>query len=156
MAYNEYAQNIIATVNTPSYCEMHVISSATTSISGAGTYYKVAGTTAIDATSGDFTMPVNNRITFGTAGTYLVITSLTANTTSGNVLAAFGLSLNTIVENSSIQNTTIGTASSSQAVSTSNFFTVIAGDYLEVILANNTNTQNITVSRMNLTILKVA
>ena len=156
MAYNEYAQNIIATVNTPSYCEMHLTVSSTNSIAGAGTYYKVAGTTAIDTTSGNFTMPVNNRITFGTAGTYLVITSLTANTTTGSILAGFGLSLNTIVESSSIQNTTIGVASASQAVSTSNFFTVVAGDYLEVILANNTNTQNITVSRMNLTILKVA
>lgn len=156
MAYNSFAQELTAPVGSTSYCEMHLTVSSTNTIAGIGTYYKVNGTTAIDTTSGDFTMPVNNRITFGTAGTYLVITSLTANTSSGSILARFGLSLNTIVESSSIQNTTIGVAFASQAVSTSNFFTVIAGDYLEVILANNTNTNSISVSKMNLTILKVA
>jgi len=158
MAYNSFAQDLIIAPGSgvKNYAELHITSSAVNNIAGTGTYYKVNGTTNMDS-SLNFTSPVNNRLLCNdpVAKNYLVIISLSASVSSSTAVASFGLNKNSFVENSSIIKTTIGVVSAIQAVSSSIIMNLVSGDYIEVILANNTNTNNITVANMNLTLIEI-
>jgi len=156
MAYNQFAQELIAPVGVRNYAELHLTVSAANTIAGAGTYYKVNGTTAVDDAL-NFSASGNNRLICDDLVTkkYLVIISLSASVASGTVIASFGLNQNGIVDNSSVIKTTVGVASVIQSVSSSVIMTLAKDDYIEVILANNTNTQSLTVSNMNLTLIEI-
>jgi hypothetical protein len=156
MAYNEFAQEITETVGAKNYAELHITVSASNSIAGAGTYYKVNGTTAVDD-SLNFSASGNNRLICDDLVTkkYLVIISLSASVSSGSVVASFGLNKNGTVDTSSVIKTTVGVASSIQSCSSSVIMTLAKDDYIEVILANNTNTQSLTVTNMNLTLIEI-
>lgn len=157
MAFNQFAQELTASpAGIKNYAELHLTVSAVNTIAGAGTYYKVAGTTAVDAAL-NFSASGNNRLVCDDLVTknYLVIISLSASVATGSVIASFGLNQNGIVNNSSIIKTTVGTASAIQAVSSSIIMTLAKDDYIEVILTNNTNTQSLTVANLNLTLIEI-
>lgn len=157
MAFNQFAQELTAApAGIKNYAELHLTVSVTNTIVGAGTYYKVNGTTIVD-TALNFSASGNNRLICNDLVTkkYLVIISLSASVASGSVVASFGLNQNGTIDASSVIKTTVGAASAIQSVSSSVIMTLAKDDYIEVILANNTNTQSLTVANMNLTLIEI-
>lgn len=151
MAYNEFAQEITSSVSAKNIAELHITSPAATTIAGAGTYYKVAGTTNADEMSG-FSTSGNNRVICDdlVSKKYIVFINISAFVSTGSVVATFGVNKNGIVDTDSVMSSVIGSASNIQSTSIQLIMTLVKDDYVEVVLTNNTNTNSITVSKMNL------
>jgi hypothetical protein len=153
--HNEFAinleQNPIA-VKSAGECHMSV--PAGTSIAGVGTYYKIAGTTIADNLV-NFTMPENNRLQCNDAipKKYLVLVTGSCYVSSSTVSGTIAISKNGFIDTSNLIRTTMGSASI-QPVALTSIVEMSTGDWIEIAIANNTDTKTITFQHLNVTIIE--
>jgi hypothetical protein len=127
-----------------------------TVIAVASTFVKVAGTTVAGALNQKFTTAVSNQAVYTGAFTADFRIAVNASMTSGNNqtlrmrVAKNGVTLSD--SNVLFQTTGSGEAS---AIPTQALVTLVPTDYLEVFVTNDTAANNITVSDLNVTIIRL-
>ena len=162
MPPGEDGEYLIADPNEPlgfrwdsgSHAELWFSTAAETTISVAGTPVKCAGTTTLvtDPAASDFTMPANNRLTFGGDGTkHFLITAAVSMTAAGNnQRLSFYLAKNgTIIPSSEIIRW-VGTGADIGALALQTMIEMDATDYVELWAENYTGTGNLTVEHATL------
>ena len=103
-----------------------------------------------------FTMGASNRLTFTSTMTKTVECKahFSETSASSNIIILHRLAMNGVADdNASIRHTIsrkIGTGSDLGAASISRVFTMVVGDYVELWIANNDGTGNITINAMQL------
>lgn len=136
---------------TPSIGSMYISTPAATTIGGAGTFVKSAGTTTFQTGSGHgFTMPADNRLTYG--GTvqrdFMIDVSLSSSCSAPNKSLSYRLALNgTTVPATEMKRESGGTGTIG-SVSISYYTHLVSGDYLELWLTNDDTTDSVTVQSM--------
>jgi len=128
---------------------IYISSSAATTIGGAGTFVKAAGTTT-SIFLNRCTMPADNRLTYTGTPTVNGIAFASASISCGSASQEFGIR---IAENGSTLATTDNrtwgaTASQKHSISTWGYAALATNDYLEVFVCNETGANNITVNTM--------
>ena len=127
-----------------------------TIISSTGTYYKILGTTTPEPLSQRFDLSINNRaVSQGTnIGVFKISTSLTI-TGGNNIDYSTRIAKNGV----SITSTQSFFTSSGQGrasnIGSQSIVELSFGDYIEIFIANLTNTGNPTVVDMNVIIVKI-
>jgi hypothetical protein len=127
-----------------------------TVIAVAGTFVKVAGTTVAGALNQKFTTAVTNRAVYTGAFTADFRIAVNASMTSGNNqtlrmrVAKNGVTLS----DSNVLFRTTGSGEAS-AIPTQSLVTLAPTDYLEVFVTNDTAANDITVSDLNVTIIRL-
>ena len=120
-----------------------------TTVAATSTYYKVAGTTTLEAISQKFSHS-SNRLTYDGAITRDFRVTVTATATSGNN-NEIGMRIaknGTTLTNSTGITTTSGTGKAENAISQS-VVQLATNDYVEIFVSNETATNNITVTYLS-------
>jgi hypothetical protein len=133
------------------YGECYISSITATTITTAGNFYKIAGSTTADSLS-NFTHPTNNRLTYtGTATRkFLVNAALSFHGTNGNDYKfAFHKNGSSILSASIISTTATG-AGSLAHVSCQCIVELATNEYIEVFVTNADATNPATVDFMNM------
>jgi hypothetical protein len=134
------------------YGECYISSITATTITTAGNFYKIAGSTTADTLS-NFTQPTNNRLTYtGTATRkFLVNAALSFHGTTGNDYKfAFHKNGSSILSASIISTTATG-AGNLAHVSCQCIVELATNEYIEVFVTNVDATNPATVDFMNMT-----
>jgi len=129
-----------------SYASMTISASASTAVAVATTFYKLAGTTALDASVKDFTMPVDNRLVYGGTPDRAFFVGIFSSLICGSAAQELGVTL--ALNGAAIANV----AAKGEAVNASKAFQLNAfgftelqnGDYVEAFGTNHTGTNAIT------------
>ena len=141
-------------MNPHSVGVIYITSSAATTPLGAGTPLKAAGTTALspDLTAYEYDMPAANRLRYtGTADRVAHIAmSVSAIAGGNNKVLSFYIAKNDTVLAASRQRRLIGTGSDVGSTAIHAACDMSTNDYLEVWVANDTDTATITLTQMNL------
>jgi hypothetical protein len=142
---------------TPAHGSMIVTTPAETLVVSANTPLKAAGVTGSTGTLHDFTMPVDNRLTFNGASPreVQIAASLSMTAIGNNVTISVYLARNGVVIPGSHMQQRIGTGADIQAISTSANFTLGVNDYIELWVENNSDTTNLQVEFMQMNVLGV-
>ncbi len=147
--------NNTGTDNSASTALMTMQGNATaTVVSSSGVAYKVLGTTVLDtAVTQKFTMPENNRVQYGGAIRRQFRCTAIATLTSGNnVQVGTYFSKNgTLLPTSETYTTTDGNGRR-ENVAIQTVTALVDGDYIEVFVENDTNTNDITVAELSVII----
>lgn len=157
MAYNEFAQDLVATPGgIKSYAEMHITATATTVITVAGTYVKMAGTTALDSALG-FSASGNNRIVCDNLVTtnYLLVLSCAVQSTSNNHTLAMRIYKNGVAETSSTMSQRVETANAPCGINLNQIISLAKDDYIEIWLTNITTNNNLTAINATLSLIEI-
>ena len=137
---------------TPGHGSFSVTSSAETTISATGAYVKAAGTTTLVSGASNFDMPANNRLRYtGSPDVHVLIDSTISMTCAGNSkIIALKLyhyddsaASGAVIDSSEVQRK-IGTGADIGAAALSGDIVMATNDYLEVHVANLTDTNNAT------------
>lgn len=138
----------------PSFGLCYVTTPAESTISVAGTYVKGAGTTTSVGLH-RFTMPVNNRLTYtGTPDIHVFYTATLSMTTAGtNVVLGFKIAKNDVVVADSEVHRKVATGTDVGAAPLQGGLSMSTNDYLELWVANITNTSNITLELASLHVI---
>lgn len=149
-----YDREIIATlVETmrPGHGEMSISSSAETSIGAQDTFVKAAGTTALSSFAHNWTMPANNRLTYGGTSPRVVhcAASLSMTTAGNNKLTRVAVAKNGTVLAASEVKRFVATGADIGSTALHAFFAVETDDYVEIHVANGTDDTNLTLVTMN-------
>lgn len=144
--------------NTAVNGQLYMQNNATaTVVSTTNIFYKVLGTTTASADNSKYTM-TNNRLTnnANVSRKYLIHCSLSFNAGSNNV-CEFGFydSKLAAVRTPSRTNATANGSGRAESVYFSCVVSHIQGDYLEIHCANNTSSQNITVTDLNFIVTEI-
>ena len=138
--------------------EMYVSTPAATTIGTAGTFVKASGTTTLSAGALDFTMPSNNRLTYGGKITkrfwIMVAMSLTTGTAVQNLSIRIAKN-GTTVAATEIDRLT-GGASDIGAAAMTHITSLDETDYLEIFLTNKTATNSVTWELGNMVVAGLA
>ena len=156
MGFNEFALNLEQDpIGVKSVGECHMSVPAGTSISGAGTYYKIAGTTIADNLV-NFTMPENNRLQCNDPipKKYLVLVTGSCYVSSSTVSGTIAISKNGFIDTTNLIRTTMGSSASIQSVALTSIVEMSAGNWIEIAIANNADTKTITFQYLNVTIIE--
>jgi hypothetical protein len=148
----------VGITNTAVNGQLYMQGNATdTVISASNTFYKVLGTTTASSDNAKYTM-TNNRLTNDASirRKYLIHCSLSFNS-GNNHVCEFGFydSVLSAIRTPSRTKATANGSGRAESVSFSCVVSHIQGDYLEIHCANNTSSQNITVSDMNFLITEI-
>ena len=139
-------------VNSASIAIMTMQSNATeTVITSSGVEVKASGTTVLDtANTQKFTMPVSNRLTYGGAiEREFRVTAILSVTSGNNVQVGTYIAKNgTPIQTSETYTTTDG-GGRRENVAVQTIINLTENDYIEIFVENETNTQNITVTDLN-------
>lgn len=121
-----------------------------TTVSASSTDYKVSGTTTLESISQKFTMPTDNRLTYGGAITrdFRVLVTAALESSNNNVLGLYIAKNGTVFTNSSNFSTTSGTGKADNNTSQT-VVDLATNDYLEVFVSNETGANNITATYMS-------
>jgi len=149
-------RDLIATF-TPGYAQMFISSSAPTTIAVATTFVKAAGTTTLttDPTALNWTMPTDNRLAYGgTPDRVVMVTcaiSLQAVGTNVDLKWRLAKTGTTIADTEITRKVVV--ASENGAAAISGLVEMSNGDYLELWTANDTDTTNLTVTNMVMSVM---
>ena len=145
--------------DTPASGEIHISSSAATTISAANTPTKAAGTTTLETTPAavGFSMPANNRLRYDGTETkkFQVTVTFTATSASANQLLAFHLAENGTVNPKTEIGRYVQTANQEGAGGIVGLFELATDDYVEVFVENKTGANNITLEYMTMVVVEV-
>lgn len=153
--------NNIGINNTSNVGHYYMQNNATATTIGAGNqnvWFKANGTTVVGlGNSPKWTTAVTNRLTYtGTVSTEFVITVVgSVSTTANGVTIGVGIAENGSIQaesSVSVRATTLGVPFS---FALQDIIQVATGDYFEVFVRNETGTQNVTLSDVNVIIQKV-
>jgi len=131
---------------------------AETSIAVGGTYVKVAGTTTLTADNHNWTMPQDNRLTYGGTANRVVHLALTVSFTAAgnNKNIRFRIAKNgTTVARSEVQRF-VATGADVGSTALHLFDSVAPTDYYELWATNMTDTVNLTVEQYNMFIMDMS
>ena len=132
------------------YGQFYFSSTAATTISVAGTYVKAAGTTTSDSLS-DVTMPENNRLLNDSGSTRLfeVSVHIDAEDGGGNKQLSMKLAKNgTVIDATEVDGET--TSNHGAHMNLTWAVSLDDEDYIEIWVANNTDTSNVTATHGHL------
>lgn len=141
---------------TPSIGSMYFSTPSATTISVATTEYKAAGTTTLESGSGHrFSMPVDNRLIYtGTAtNDCLINVSFSATVDGNNQDLRFMIYQNGAKDAGSEVSRTWGTGTDVGSASISFYKHMDTNDYVELYIANDTGTNDITITKCMFSIL---
>ncbi len=137
----------------PSHGALSINVPAATTISIAGTYYKAAGTTTIDADANAFDddSSTDNRLRYiGTPDRHVEIVTTISMTCSGsNQILGFKLAKNGTVIDDSVSRRKVGTGSDIGGITLVAHTDMSTNDYLEVFCTNETSTATVTVEEIH-------
>lgn len=137
----------------PSYAQLHVSTAVETSIGTQGEFVKVAGTSTLSSPAVGWSSPADGRLRYDGDGTRLVQVhaALSLEAAGPAIDVAWRLAKNgvTIADTEIIRRITLATEAG--AAPLVGLAEVATGDYLEVWVANLTNTTNVTADRLVLT-----
>lgn len=131
-------------LDVDTYGQFYFSSASATTISVSGTYYKAAGTTTSSQLS-NVTMPANNRLQNDSGATrvFRITAHVDATDGAGNKLVGMKLAKNGTAIDETLVNDE--TASNTGANLDINWFVSLAnGEYVEIFLANLTDTSDVT------------
>lgn len=133
---------------------IYISSSAATTISVAGTYVKAAGTTTLAASSADVDMPTDNRLRYTGAPdkVFLIAAPISSTCAASNQVLAYAIGKNGTPDTSTQIKRKIGTGSDVGAMAVGTVLTLSTNDYVELFVANDTTTGNVTVDFCNIII----
>jgi hypothetical protein len=129
-----------------------------TAVGSINNWVKANGTTIIGiGNSPKWTMPVNNRLLYGgSVTTDFVITVVgSVFSTAANLTLGVGVAENGAIQTESAVSVRAPTASVPFAFSAQDVISVAPGDYFEIFVRNESGTQNVTLSDVNVIIQKV-
>ena len=129
----------------PGYGGMYISSAAATTIAGASTWTKGAGTTTSTGLS-NFTMPADNRLTYtGTPDVHCHIAMSFSVTSAGNNKTyEFGVALNGTINTASIVSRKIATGADVGSSACHTDITLSTNDYIEMWVQNTSDGTNMT------------
>jgi len=156
MAYNSFAQDSTATYTPRNYAELHITATATTVITVAGTYVKMAGTTTVDSAL-NFSASGNNRLVCDSLVTsnYLITLSCAVQSTSNNHTLAMRIYKNGVAETSSTMSQRAETANTPCGINLNQIISLTTNDYVEIWLTNITTNNNLTAINATLTLIEI-
>jgi len=129
--------------------------STATTISATSTFYKIAGTTSQGITPDNFTLADNKATFTGSASTNFKVTAVLSLTAGNNQDIDLRIAKNGTTQARSHQEVTTSGSGSAQNIVVKDIFTLTTNDYIELFVANNTSTTNITVIDLNVIIEKL-
>jgi len=148
--------------DTPASAELYLSSSAETTITTGSVPVKAAGTTVLETTPAavGFTMPSNNRLTYGGTETkkFLVIVTFSASSAAAAKLLGFHLAEGGTVNAKTTIYRYVGTANEEGAGGIQGLFEMATDDYVEMWVSNETtpaSTTNLTIEHMTMTATEV-
>jgi hypothetical protein len=153
--------NNIGITNTSNVGHYYMQNNATVTTIGAGNqnvWFKAAGTTIVGlGNSPKWTTAVTNRLTYaGSVTTEFVITIVGAiSTTVSGATLGVGVAENGAIQLESAVSVRTTTLNVPFSFSVQDIIQVSTGDYFEVFIRNETGTQNITLSDVNVIIQKI-
>jgi len=155
----ELNKNIIASGQTP-FGGFHLSAEVETVIATISTFVKAAGTTVVTPNSVQFTMPSDNRLQYiGLLDnrTFVIGISISMIAASNNQLINFIIAKNgSVVDTESlttIQERTHGTGSEISSISVIGHMTLSEDDFIELFISNESGTANVTIKRINFTVV---
>ena len=140
--------------------EIYFSTAVETVIAGIGTYVKALGTTTFvtDPAPVQFTMPSNNRLTYTGTVTKKFWVSCTFSATSASNIQLLGFDLaknGTIVADKATIQRKVGTGTDEGAGAVHGLFSLSTDDYIELWVANETSTGNLTIKHGNLSVVEI-
>lgn len=158
----EIVKNIIASGQSP-FGGFHLSSSVETIIATISTFVKVAGTTIVTPNIVQFSMPTDNRLQYiGSLSnrTFVLGVSLSATAASNNQLLHLIIAKNgdpTDPESiTTIMERTHGVGAEAGSITLIGHMTLSPNDFVELFISNETGTANVTVKRINFTIVGIS
>jgi hypothetical protein len=140
--------------------EIYVSSSAPTSIATSDSFVKASGTTTLSSNSHNWTMPTDNRLTYGGTADRVVhiACSLSMTAASNQKLIRVAIAKTGAVLTGSEVQRFVSTGADVGSTALHAFTDVSAGDYIEVFVANGTSGGDLdcTVTHMNLFVMDMA
>jgi hypothetical protein len=152
----EDVRDIVETLRVD-HVQMYLSSSAVTNVAVAGTFLKVAGTTALTADNRHFSSPVSNRLQYDGAAKRLVYATANISFTSAspNKEMRFRWALGGVtIAASEIRR--YGASASVASCSCSVLSEMTTSQYLELFATNVTDTTDLTVTALNIVALGYA
>jgi len=140
------------------HAEMYMNENATeTVISAIDTPVLIAGTTTAGLLSTDFTH-ANQRLTYTgiPTGKFLVTVSLSIESAGINNILATHIAKNGTVQAKSQIDRFVSTGGDEGAVSMNAILELTTNDYIEIYASNSTNTGNVTVTHLNVSVVEIA
>lgn len=134
--------------------EIYFSTPAATTIATAGTFVKAAGTTTLLSGSSDFTMPSNNRLTYGGTVTkkFRVTVALSMTLGAANEVLALRLAKNgTTIAATEIDRKT-GASGDIGAAALTHLVELATNDYVEIWITNKSTTASPTIDLGNMVI----
>lgn len=147
--------NTTGTNNSASTALLTMQGNATaTTVSTSGVAYKVSGVTTLDGSvTQKFTMPVDNRIEYqGAIQRQFRCTAIVTLTSGNNVQVGVYLAKNGALITTSETYTTTDGNGRRENVAIQTVSALVAGDYIEVFVENDTNTSDIIVADLSVII----
>lgn len=142
---------------TPGHGSIMLVTPLPTTIPGAGQYVKANGTTQLSTQTmhRDFTMPMNNRLMWSgiTSVHCHVVSSLSMSSGGNNVDIGVKLTKNGVEIDHSNLRRKISTGADIGSTAIHGDFQMNPGDYVELYVANLTNTSTITLEEFYLFIV---
>ena len=152
------AQDVRDIVETlkPGYGQMWLSATDESSIGVAGTYVKAAGTTTLttDPAAATWSMPANNRLQYGGTADRLAVVSCSFSMQAAGAVVDLSWRLakgGVTIPDTEITRRVTNTAQNG-AASVTGLVSVSNGDYIELWVTNDTNTTNLTVMKMTMTV----
>ena len=140
-----------------SHGSMYWSTAVETVISGADTPTKALGTTTVGANLQDFSMPANNRLTYlGRQTTHFLVTAALSMTAAGNnkQIGLYVAKNGTAIADSEIKRF-VGTGSDIGAAAVVTLVELAQDEYVELFVANELDTVNLTIELCNFAISEV-
>jgi hypothetical protein len=153
--------NNIGITNTSNVGHYYMQNNATATTIGAGNqnnWFKAAGTTTVGlGNSPKWTTAVTNRLTYaGSVTTEFVMTVVgSVQSTANGVTIGVGIAENGVIQSESAVSVRTTTLNVPFSFSLQDIIQVSTGNYFEVFVRNETGTQNVTLSDVNVIIQKI-
>jgi hypothetical protein len=153
--------NCVGVKNTSNVGHYFVQNNATATTVGAGNqnvWFKAAGTTTVGiGNSPRWSTATTNRLTYvGTLTGDFILTAVGAiQTTANNITLTVGVAKNDVIQTESAVTVRTTTANVPFPFSVQDLIQVEVNDYFEIFVRNESGTQNITVSDLNVIIQKI-
>lgn len=131
--------------------ELYLTAPTATSIAAANNWYKISGTTTLIAGGSNFSMPSNNRLTYGGAASRKIFVSVSSSLQGSNAdEIKIAIAKNGVHVDSSIAQVTVTGASNTHHLSSQSIVELGNGGYVEVFVLNASGTGAVTFDFLNI------
>ena len=157
LAHDRKTIGNLAETLRPGHAECYISATAETSIATQNVFVKAAGTTTLSPESHNWTMPADNRLTYGGTSPRVVhlACSLSMTTAGNNKLVRITIAKSGTISPGSEVQRFVSTGADVGSTALHAMFRVDPGDYVEVWVANGTDNTNMTLETMNLFVMSM-